>query len=131
MDHESLYWAEKIYSPSIKLNFNNKQLIQIFCSSDLAPYVGNGNKVKIPSEIKPPLDCLENPKKCRGYWMRLHKWCILINPNWHQRGHFSPLVLLGSDFVRWIFIKNIHTFLEVKIDINRVNLTPCKAHWVL
>ena len=28
-------------------------------------------------------------------------------------------------------IKNFQTFLEVKIDINGVNLTPCQAHWVL
>ena len=39
--------------------------------------------------------------------------------------------MFGSDFVSWIFIKNIKTFLEVKIDINQVNLTPCQAHWVL
>ena len=31
--------------------------------------------------------------------------------------------LFGSDFVSWIFTKNFHTFLEVKIDINRINLT--------
>jgi hypothetical protein len=24
--------------------------------SDMAPFVGNGTKIKIPSEIKPPLD---------------------------------------------------------------------------
>ena len=41
------------------------------------------------------------------------------------------LVLFGSDFVSWIFIKNLKTFLEVKIDINRVNLTPCQAQFVL
>ena len=27
--------------------------------------------------------------------------------------------------------KNFQTFLKVKFDINRVNLTPCQAHWVL
>ena len=31
----------------------------------------------------------------------------------------------------WIFIKNFQTFLEVKIDINPVYLTPFWAHWVL
>ena len=40
---------------------------------------------------------------------------------------FTPLVILGLDFVSWIWIKNFQTFLEVKIDINRVNLTPCQA----
>ena len=54
-----------------------------------------------------------------------------VNHNWHEGGHFPTLVLLGSDFVSWIFIKNFQTFLEVKIDINQVNLTPCQAHWVL
>ena len=54
-----------------------------------------------------------------------------FNPIWHGRGFFYPLVLFGSDFVSWIFFKNFQTFLEVKIDINRVILTPCPAHWVL
>ena len=40
------------------------------------------------------------------------------------RGDTSLLVLFGSDFVNWIFIKNFQKNLEVKIDINRVNLTP-------
>ena len=48
-----------------------------------------------------------------------------------RQGTFTPLVILGLDFVSWICIKNFQTFLEVKIDINRVNLTPCQAHWVL
>jgi len=60
-----------------------------------------------------------------GNWM-------LLNPNWHEAGHFHlPLVTLGLDFVSWICIKNFQTFLDVKIDINWVNLTPCQAHWVL
>ena len=49
-----------------------------------------------------------------------------------MRGNtFISLSFFGSDFVNWIFIKNFQTFLEVKIDVNRVNLTPCWAHWVL
>ena len=51
-----------------------------------------------------------------------------LNPNWHEGRHFPPPVLFGPDFVSWIFTKNFQTFLEVKIDINRVNLTPCQAH---
>ena len=54
-----------------------------------------------------------------------------INPNWHEQGTFTPLVILGLDLVCWISIKNFQSFLEVKIDINWVNLTPCQAHWVL
>ena len=48
-----------------------------------------------------------------------------------RQGTFTPLVISGWDFVSWICIKNFQTFLEVKIDINRVNLTPCQAYWVL
>ena len=55
----------------------------------------------------------------------------VLNPNWHEGGHFYLLVLFGSDFVSWILIKNFQIFLEVKIDINRVNLTPFWAHLVL
>ena len=64
-----------------------------------------------------------------------------FNPIWHVvgvgvgGGHFYPLVLVGSNFVSRIFFKNFQTFfknfqafLEVKIDINRVILTPCPAH---
>ena len=54
-----------------------------------------------------------------------------INPNWHEQGTFTPLVILGLYLVCWISIKNFQSFLEVKIDINWVNLTPCQAHWVL
>ena len=47
------------------------------------------------------------------------------------QGTFTSLIILGLDFVSLICIKKFQTFLEVKIDINRVNLTPCQAHWVL
>ena len=41
-----------------------------------------------------------------------------LNPDWHE-GWYFYLVIFGSDFVSWIFIKNFQTFLEVKIDINQ------------
>ena len=44
-----------------------------------------------------------------------------------RQGTFHPLVLFGSGFVSWIIIKSFQTFLEVKIDINWINLTPCQA----
>ena len=47
------------------------------------------------------------------------------------RGDTLLLVLFGSDFVSWIFIKNFQTVLLVKIDINLVHFKPCQAHWVL
>ena len=47
-----------------------------------------------------------------------------------REGTFNPLVLFESYFVCWVLIKNFQTFLEVKIDINWFNLTPCQAHWV-
>ena len=46
----------------------------------------------------------------------------LINPNWREAGHFYPPCNFGIGQL---------TFLEVKIEINPVNLTPCQAHWVL
>ena len=54
---------------------------------------------------------------------------FFLNSYWHEGWYFY--VLFGSDFVSWIFINTFQTFLEVKIDINRVNLTPCQAQWVL
>ena len=45
-----------------------------------------------------------------------------------RQGEFTPLIIFGLDFVSLIFIKNFQTFLEVKIEINRDNLTPCQAH---
>ena len=39
---------------------------------------------------------------------------IFFNPNWHEAGHFPPLVLFWSDFWQLNFIKI--SFLEVKID---------------
>ena len=57
-----------------------------------------------------------------------HKSLTLIGM---RQGGFTSLVILGLDFVSWIFIKNFQTFLEVKIQINQDNLTPCQAYWVL
>ena len=48
-----------------------------------------------------------------------------------RQGGFTPLMIFGLDFVSWIFDKNFQTFLELKIEINRDNLTPCQAQWVL
>ena len=33
-----------------------------------------------------------------------------------RQGGFIPLIIFGLDFVGWIFIKNLQTFLEVKIE---------------
>ena len=53
----------------------------------------------------------------------------LIGPNWHEGSYFYLLVffldqILSTDFS----FKKFLTFLEVKIDINWVNLTPWQAH---
>ena len=45
-----------------------------------------------------------------------------------REGTIHPLVFFGSDFSSRIFITDFQTFLEVKIDINRVNLTPFSAY---
>ena len=48
-----------------------------------------------------------------------------------RQGGFTNLMIFELDFVSWSFIKKFQTLLEVKIEINRDNLTPCQAHWVL
>ena len=47
-----------------------------------------------------------------------------LNPNWHKGVYFYPLVVFGLNFVSRIWWKLSKLFLEVKIDINWVNLTP-------
>ena len=46
----------------------------------------------------------------------------LLNPNWHEAGRIYP------PYNFWI---GFQIFLEVKIEINQDNLTPCEAHRVL
>ena len=46
------------------------------------------------------------------------------------RALYYPLVVFGLNFVGWIFMQTFQTFLEVKIDINRVTLKPFQPHWV-
>ena len=50
--------------------------------SNLAPSVGNETKIKIPSEIKPPL-ILQLSKACKKAVLRLHRMWVLKN-------QFSP-----------------------------------------
>ena len=47
-----------------------------------------------------------------------------------RQGTFHPLSSLDQILPAEFFIKDFQTFLELRIDINRVNLTPCQAHWV-
>ena len=42
---------------------------------------------------------------------RLLQTIYHLNPNWQEGGHFPPLVLFGSGFVSWFFIKIFQTFL--------------------
>ena len=51
-----------------------------------------------------------------------------FNPVKHGTGHFPPWVFVKSHFVSWFFFKTFQTLLEVKIEINRVILTPCPTH---
>ena len=43
-----------------------------------------------------------------------------------RQGGFTSLIIFGLDLLSLTFIKQ--TFLEVKIEINWDNLTPCQAH---
>ena len=66
------------------------------------------------------------------FFGRICFWDFLtFNPNWHETRQIYHLITFELDFVSWIFIKNFQRFLEVKIEINRDNLTPCQANWVL
>jgi hypothetical protein len=47
-----------------------------------------------------------------------------------RQGAFTPCNF-GIGFCQLNVFQNFQTFLEVKIDINQVNLTPYQAHWVL
>ena len=61
--------------------------------------------------------------------LTLCEWLIIrlnFNPIRHEGWYFYLLVIFGSDFVRWFFIKTFQTF-EVIIDINRDILTPFPA----
>ena len=40
---------------------------------------------------------------------------MVINPNWHEGWYFYPLVIFGSNFVSWFFIKTFQTFLMWKL----------------
>ena len=47
-----------------------------------------------------------------------------LNPNWHEKGRIQLFIIFEFGFVSQIFIKKFKTFLEVKIEINRDNLSP-------
>ena len=66
----------------------------------MAPFVGNGTKVKIPSEIKPPLEpqsyqALGNLKTFGGAEV-INGHLTLIGM---RQGGFIPLIIFGLDFV--------------------------------
>ena len=63
------------------------------------------------------------------YSHNLHSFIIQIGIRRYTFKYL--LVLYGSDFLSWIFIKKFQTCLDVKNVINRCNLTSCQAHWVL
>ena len=47
-----------------------------------------------------------------------------LNPNWHEGGHFPPPCLFWIRFCQLSFYQNFS-------NINRFDLTPYQAHWVL
>ena len=72
------------------------------------------------------LVCFKKHKELRTtVCLPSYLWLSLIG----MRGDtFISLSNFGSDFVSWIFIKNFQTYVEVKIDINWVNLTVSIWH---
>ena len=53
-----------------------------------------------------------------------------FDPNWHEGGHFPARCPCWIRFCQLNFYQKLPNFLEVKININWVNLTPRQAHWV-
>ena len=55
---------------------------------------------------------LQGQKRRRLYLQskQLPLSCRLFNPNWHEGWYFYLLVIFGSDFVSWFFIKTFQTF---------------------
>ena len=73
---ESLPWAENSNFPPISLN----NLFNLSAQGgDLAPFVGNGTKVKIPSAIKQPLIKIKHVENICFYWYMIYKTRLLRN----------------------------------------------------
>ena len=51
----------------------------------------------------------KNKITCLSKFFR-HLVNSLFNPNWHEGWYFYLLVIFGSDFVSWSFIKTLQTF---------------------
>ena len=74
---------------------------------------------------------IRDTTKLIAYCMQSYFVHIYLTLIGMRQGGFTSLIILGLDFVSWIFIKNFQNNSEVKIEINRDNLTPCRADWVL
>ena len=74
---------------------------------------------------------IRDTTKLIAYCMQSYFVHIYLTQIGMRQGTFHPLSFLEQIFGSWIFIKSFKTFFEVKIDINRVNLPPCQAQWVL
>ena len=101
------------------LRQHNFRLFRLFLTHPLTQYVSIKNS-KIDQFLDPPAQSFTD----------VINW-LSLNPNWHEGWSFYLLDILGSDFFQLIFFPNFPYFLEVKIDINGVDLTPCQAHWDL
>ena len=102
-------------------------------NSTVICWIGSSNRTEVLPNSQKRFRVLENLES----WASNEKflqfcYCILLLTLIGMRqGPFTPLIIFGLDFVSWIFIKDFQTFLEVKIEINWDNLTPCQNHWVL
>jgi hypothetical protein len=79
---------QSVLLPTLNLNFPFTTVNNLFKFSaqrtDLAPYIGNGTKVKIPFEIKPPLQVAHYLKIFFSFYFKL-------NLHWHL-GVFEGLL---------------------------------------
>ena len=60
--------------------------------------------------------------------LRSTRYQVKLNSNWHEAGWIYPPYNFWIGFCQLNFYKKFQTFLEVKIEINLDNLTPCQAH---
>ena len=60
-----------------------------------------------------------------------NNWIFKLNPNCHEAEQIYPLYNSLIGFCQLNFYQKFTNIFEVKIEINRDNLTPCQAHRVI
>ena len=83
-------------------------------NSDLAPFVANGTKVKIPSEIKPPF--VRGCSKSKAYLYQTDLWnTIVMRPDISVIPTHSPSLYLLSKQVKYRILLVVLLWIYAKI----------------